>query len=764
MLDYTVPPFQFLIGGFDASEYLDSISLSVPMHEPGQSLLWAGQFKVSNNLRARANGLTDDSFSEFTNPSVWRPFQAPVRLNIKGYQSPVLRIENYRYNRQTNSGEGILTQIPAAVAGDRPGENIATVVSGTIGTAIDSLLVAAFRGATVQPGRAVAGDSGVLDVPLSTRDPWGDAVRLAGLNWNWLGVGGSESIISFNGAGGGLVFNRSIEQVELVPDLAAIYQAASRVIVTGARQVVDQASTQDTVPSVPRPKFKTTMEERPYSTVFPTVQNTAPIVFEEKTIVYQYWDDDSFSDLPSQTSLVGFLYDIQSQTQTGINPYERPPDLNIPLQTITMKRQPIGYLFPSVGVNTSLIVAELIVESNLRKLTIKPRGVLFPTETANATLAIEKRETLTSAAIRPGAQLTPISTDANGQAQVYEARPKLEPPQPIATRPLKTEVLRGEVRLAPIGWTPVLAKPLVVDFGFLPDAARADFLAQKIAIREQRRRDQVLVDMPIPTEWLANDWPLLGLAAIGGSVYLMDGCALSIADGQAKFGFTGGLVSRGITVDVNGTPTVVQQSQYQIETSLEGEITFEIELTSAMAASIEPSIIFELDLASGIRVDLDPNIAFEGAISAADGLVLAAEIASEAAIVVTDGLMLTPAIVNDAVTLIGAGLVLTPEIASEAVVSIGTGLMLTPEIVIEAVVSIDSGVVADGAVRLESIVSTGVLQTLTFAVSPSSEVEGSTALQTLTFTVSPGSGAEGTPAALQTLTFTVSPTSGAEGN
>jgi hypothetical protein len=728
MLDYTVPLFQFLVGGFDASEYLDSISLSVPMHEPGQPLLWTGQFKVSNNLRAVANGLTETSFSEFGSPSIWRPFQAPVRLIIKGYQSPVLRIENYRYNTQTRSGEGTLTQIPAAVAGDRPGES---VVSGTIGTVIDSLLIAAFGGASVQPGRAVAGDGGMLDVPLSTRDPWGDAVRLTGLSWNWLTVNSGEVIASVDGAGGGLVFSRSIEQVELVPDLAAIYQSASQVIVTGARQVVARTTTQE-LPSAPRPKFKTTREERPYSTVFPSVQSTAPIVFEEKTIVYQYWDDDSFADLPSQTALVSFLYDIQSQTQTGINPYQRPPDLNTPLQTMTMKRQPMGYLFPSVGVNTSLVVAELIIESGLRKLTLKPRGVLFPTETANTTLAIEKRETLTSAAIRPGAQLTPVSTDANGQAQVYETRPRLEPPQPIATRPLKTEVLRGEAQLSPIGWVPVLARPLVVDFGFLPDAARANFLAQKIAIREQRRRDQVLVDMPIPDEWLASGWRLLGQAAIGGNIYLMDGCALSITDGEAKFGFTGGLVSRGAVIDVGGVPTVVQQPQYQFETSLEGSIVLELDLTAAIAAGIESSVIFELDLASGIRVDLQPEIAVDGAVSVAGGLMVISEI------------------VNEIATISASGLVLTPEAVNQAVVSVGVGVM------------------ADGGVRLESSISTGVLQRLTFTVSPASEIEGSIAvipIQTLMFTVSPASEAEGSPvpAPVQTLTFTVSPTTQLEG-
>jgi hypothetical protein len=142
MLDYTAPQLQFLIGNFDASQYLDSISLSVPMHEPGQSLLWSGRFKISNNLAARINGLTDAHFSEYSSPVRWRPYQQQVRLNIKGFPSPVFRIENYRYNLQTAVGEGTLTQIPTAVAGDQPGILIETTVSGNIGGAIDKLLTA----------------------------------------------------------------------------------------------------------------------------------------------------------------------------------------------------------------------------------------------------------------------------------------------------------------------------------------------------------------------------------------------------------------------------------------------------------------------------------------------------------------------------------------------------------------------------------------------------------------------------------------------
>ncbi len=596
MLNYTVPPLQFLIGGFDASEYLDSISLAVPMHEIGTALLWSGRFKVSNNLKARSNGLTDADFSEVGTPGRWRPYQQPVRLNIRGYQSPVFRIENYRYNPQTGSGEGILTQVPTGVAGDRPGVSIETEVSGSISTSIDRLLVAAFKAATVRPGHILHVDTGVLDVPLVTRNPWGDAVRLAGLSWRWLAVDAAESIVDIDGVGGSVVFARSPEQVELVPDLAAIYQPAFEVIVTGARQVDDRslANTANAntanANTAPRPKFKTTIEYRPVGTVFPSVGTSqTPMVFEEKTIIYQYWDDDSWVPyLPLFGNHLGdFLYDIDSQTQNGINRYGVPPtDLNTPLQTITIKRQPIGFLFPSTGTQTNLTEGEVLVESSLRKLTLKPVGVLFPSLGTNLTLAVEKRETLTSAAIPPGTHLTIPKKNANGKAQVYEPRPILEAQQPLATRPLKTEVLRGVARLTPLSWIPLLKQALVVDFGFLPDQARAEYLARKIAEREQWRRDQVLVDMPIPTEWLAGGWTPLGRCQIGGAVYLMDGCAISISDREAKFGFTGALVS-GLT------SAGVPQAFYQIEVAVDPIVVLEAIVSTSGGVVIVADLILD---------------------------------------------------------------------------------------------------------------------------------------------------------------------------
>ena len=281
MLNYTIPQFEFLIGSFDATDYLDSISLSVPMHEHGQALLWSGQFAVSNNLAAKLAGLTDTDFSEYGTPARWRPYQQIVRLNIKGHQSPALRIENYRYDPNTRIGQGRLTQIPTAVAGDQPGEILHRFGQIRIYDAIAKLITAAFKFCTIKPGYVpLEPDFARLDAPISSRNPWADACRLSALGWRWLTVDADEDVVAINGAANPVIFSRSLQQVELVPDISAIYQTALSVTVTGARQVEDvtQANTAE------RPKFRTTTEQRPFSTIFTGSTDDAPTTFEEKTM------------------------------------------------------------------------------------------------------------------------------------------------------------------------------------------------------------------------------------------------------------------------------------------------------------------------------------------------------------------------------------------------------------------------------------------------------------------------------------------------
>ena len=737
MLNYTVPPFRFLIGSFDASEYLDSINLSVPMHEIGTDLMWTGDFKVSYNLKAQREGFAEGDFSEVTNPSRWRPYQQPVRLEIKGYPSPVFRIENYRYNAHTNEGEGKLVQLPVAISGDRPGVQIplklatseyaktnlsgklfpnggfrtTSLRKGRVGSGVRELLKEAFKTCRIQPAfNVLSGDDRpLIDPPLVTRDPFSDAVRICSLLWQWLSVDTNENVVTIDGTISQNLFTRSLIDVELAPDLSALFQPANKVVVTGAARVLDieaivKLSNSDLSNDAIRPKFNTTEELRPSGTVFPSA-DTTPILFEQKTIIYQYFDDVRWSEYLPQDKLTNFIFDIESVSQNGINKFApKPADLSAPLQTITIKRQPIGFLFPSLGNNTALTEAEVIIESSIRRLILKPEGLVFGNNT-NTNLIVEKRESLTSEII-PVHQdrLVALTLNRNGFPQQYEPQPRLEQPNPLADSVITTVPVRGEMTLKPLGWTPIYIKPFIVDLGTLPDLAQAKFLAGRIAIREQRRRDQALVNMPIPNEWLASGWGLLKSCTIGQDVYLMDGCAISIASNQATFGFTGALISKGKTVVIDNVPTVVQVPLYQIEIEIEDAIVFEAELTYRDGLKVdltkylvEPNIIFEAEITSivgnSISTNLDVKIVFEGEV---------------------------------------------------------TSIARTAEQTLTFSVTPSS--------QLEGNPTTE--QTLTFSVSPSSQLEGSPVTeQTLTFSVTPSSQLEGNPVAEQTLTFSVTPSS-----
>jgi hypothetical protein len=341
----------------------------------------------------------------------------------------------------------------------------------------------------------------------------------------------------------------------------------------------------------------------------------------------------------------------------------------------------LGYIFPDFGVETLPTIAEVICESKLRKMVLKPIGLVLPEAGTETDLMIASFETLTSELVEAD-QLVVPGVDANGETQTYEPRPTLEPQQPAPTRPLKTEVLKGSATLTPINWTPAYQRPLVVDFGFLPDNGRADFLAQKIAVREQRRRDQVLADMPIPDEWLSAGWPLLSRCQIGGDVYLMDGCAISISDGEAKFGFTGAMISRS----VSGVSTAL----YSIDVDIEPVIILDCDLSVSIGADALAIVRFEMVLGSGIVVEIGVDVEFESTISSSGG---------------------------EAIDL---------------------------EISFESIVSSSGGALVDAPITLDAIVTVVTTQTVNITVTPSVLNEGTPAIQTINITVTPATLSEGT--------------------
>jgi hypothetical protein len=569
-LDYSIPQFQLLAGGFDATDYLDAISLSVPHFEINQPLLWTGKFSLSYNRKAISRGLSEDYFNQLTNPGLWRPGQVQVVLRIKGHTLPILRIDRYAYNAQTQRGEGSVTQILGLLATDRPATEPDTRVdTRSITSTVERLLDKAFDGVTVAHSVAITGVGGEIFGGVTTRNPVSDAQQLCGINWQWLTVDNTEAIRTINGDPiyQPVVFSRTLGQVEWEPDLDNINFAAQKVIVTGSSQQPDPKSCPDApnanLDKNGRPKTQRTEEQQPAGILFPSlVGDTTPTVSEVKWIFSQYLDDSS---LPFEAAVfvpTSLLFDLQT--------VDKGTDKIQPFQTITVKEQPAGRIFSSLGTSTTLHVAKIEIQNNLWKASYVPNGTLFASAGADFNLVLEKREDLKTTPVDPNTNHGGTIDPATGAPTCLEPKPKAEPRQLVAEIPLKTVPSRGEALVSPTNWTPIHPQSYVVDVGFLPPAL-ADGLARQIANREQRRRDSVQVTLPIPDEWLAAGCPLLVQCQIYDGTFQMDAPILVMENnGTAKLSFSAGRIDR------LGVATFAESMSIDLEWTIEIEVTTEL--------------------------------------------------------------------------------------------------------------------------------------------------------------------------------------------
>jgi hypothetical protein len=551
-LDYSIPQFQLLIGSFNATDYLDEIALSLPMHEITQKLTWSGRFKVSFNRKAIAQGLTADQFDQGATPSRWRPGQQPIRLYIKGYPLPVMRIDRYAYNPQTGIGEGSLHQIIDAVATDRPATKGEIEVYYTpLDAIVNSLLKVAFRESAVDPGFSVGGLAGQLLGGFVTRNPIADAQKLLGTQWRTLTVDTSEVTRSHYCGLNNVLFSRALNQIEIEPDIDHINFAASRIIVTGSRQVPKIITP---VPGSPKPKLQKTKENLPYTEVYPgstlyTTPQTFQVQSEKKQIHYQYEDDDSiefyffslvFGGVPS----LGF--ELQSRANRVY-----PGDNNKAFQVVTVKEWPKGRI-KSLGDDSTLAIAQLEVQTETRRRTWVPKLLLVPTvagQPEDYSLVLKKDEKLTTPPTTDNSNQGTTTDTRTGQPTILEPKAIVEGQKPIADQPMETEPILGVAQVSPAGWSPIAPNDQIIEVGFLPDKDVATQLANNIAVREARRRDSMAVTMPIPDEWLIAGCPILPTVVLWDGAWLAEGLIVSLQGTEAKFAFTAARISRaGIPV------------------------------------------------------------------------------------------------------------------------------------------------------------------------------------------------------------------------
>jgi hypothetical protein len=574
-LDYSVPKVEFLIGDFDCTDYLDSISLSQPIHEITQTLTWSGRFVVSFNRKARSNGLAESEFDQGLTPGRWRPNQVQVKLKIKGYTLPVLRIDRYAYNPQTGKGEGALHQILDAVATDRPGGQIggAAVSNGSgaivdvvvpVQSAVSQLLTKAFYRCTVQPEQAMSGGLvGLIYGGLISRNPVADAQKLAGVQWQWLTVDTQEKIRTIHGdpMRVPVLFSRSLSQIEWEPDIDHINFAASKVIVTGSHQQpapikcqMNPAPVDPTLDRKGRSKYQRVEEMQPANKVFTkgAAGNTSPIISEIKWVFYQYPDDLTWDSQLLQFMQANLIYERDAATKS-----DRYGPVDQPCQTVTVYQWPVGRVFSDQGTASNLVVAAWEVQSEKRKGRWVPFGVIDPKgQKGNLTLGLERYEDLKTGVTYPaqsehGGTINPKT----GSAQCLEPVPKKEERQPMAELPLETVAVAGIAEVSPANWTPIRPEILALEVGWLGSDGSARYLAQRIAEREAWRRDSVKVVMPIPTEWLAAGCPPLRRAYLHDGHWQIDGVILSLQEGEAKFAFTAARIDR------EGQPTISSRNE-----------------------------------------------------------------------------------------------------------------------------------------------------------------------------------------------------------
>jgi hypothetical protein len=563
IIDYSIPQLELLIGTFDCTAYLDSFAINLPMQEINQRLNWSGSFTVSYNLKARANGLSEADFDQNQAPGRWRPDQKLVRMNIRGYPLPALRIERYHYNPQTGIGQGSFYQSLDAVASPRPATLGEIQINYTpVGQIADTLLQNAYRGSSIGgAGNAGAACSGQLLGGITTRDPVNECQQLVGKFWHTLTVGVAEvaNAVSCYPSGAPL-FTRTLDQIEYEPDINHINFAANRVIVTGSRQVekiIEQ------IPGTPRPKLQQTTEKQPFNKVFenaPGQQNNLnPTTSEKKSIGYLYPDD---------SSIPFYLAALVPTAVLSLIQFQRPiigADNDTAYLTITAQEWPAGRIFPTLGTNTSLKLAILEIQSETRRIRYVPSGVLTGTG-QSFTMVIEKDEKLTTAPVSPRSNTTPQIDPRTGQQLLLEPKPIVEGRKPLQDIPLETIPVVGVASVSNAGWSPAQLRDLIIEVGFLPSEQVANSLAAAIATREARRRDSATVTMPIPIEWLAAGCPILPTVRLWDGLWLAEGLIITMdsKSQEAKFAFTGARMSRQVAPGAPFVPTSTPIAPYKI--------------------------------------------------------------------------------------------------------------------------------------------------------------------------------------------------------
>jgi hypothetical protein len=572
-LDYSYKQIRLFVGDseFEITDYLDGFELAVPDMDLGQRITWQGGFQLSYNTKALRGGLTEADFSPYVHPDRWRPdrrLAIEFRAETGETHRIPLRIRSYSYTPATNTspgiGQGEFYQLLDAVDKDRPAIDAGFSVGGATGVpgevspgnnlalVVQRLLDLAFSGSSVQPASAtVSGIWGGISDVIATRNPIADAADLAATCWQWIIARDDEgaTLISGDPMTHPILFTRARGQFEIEAEERK-GDWASKAIVTGSYQVArppDEDCGGDGAPPDPndlddqkRPKIIRTTSTATFAEVFPNGGTSSALTtLERKTILYQYADS-----LP-QDNLVS-LWTQVNVSMSVPNPLAIPtyiPSIdqsegNEVVGTMTIREKPAGSIFESLGTNDNLRIYEIEIESERRKVRLRPWGLINEAAGTNFTLYPSPDEQIDIAsASRPEPQPYLETPGDNNSKRCLEKKIEKEPRQTAPDWQMETVPVRGECEILPENWAPVLGFPRIEDFGFIPSQAHANALACHCAAKWARETDPWRVTLPIAPEWIIAGCPPYFRCHLHDAHYEAVACTIVQNDGRTQMQF-----------------------------------------------------------------------------------------------------------------------------------------------------------------------------------------------------------------------------------
>lgn len=578
IIDFSKTTFQLIAGdGDDVTDFVDSIKIGVPDPDPGQILTWQGSISLSQNLAARLK--PSNYFEAKANPLRWRP-DRPFLLKIfsGGKEGLIpLRVQKYSFNRATKKAEVNVVQIIDSIAKDRPAESPEIKIDRKRGTELKDLIKALIGmgyKAIDLPTPPI--DTGLIwgkiEDDTATRNPINTAADLASSCWVYMRVLANESISfrSLDPLAYPVVFRRPFGSIDIEPDMGVDVDWKSKAIVTGHYQKADESECGNRSTSGAtfvdkkgldnkgRAVIQTTSGEEYLSLLTVNGDPQPPVLTKgwTKTILTQY------EDAVNPYRLIDLWTQVSDGLSTALNgdPVVTPnPSIvadEIPelkrvsscatgvLGTITVQCAPFEVIFSDVPAGADrgkLFVKEVEIQTELKKVTFKPRGVASPASVGSVLdLVITRREVVEPNSASKRGMVEDGARDPNDPSKGTRCLEKEACPEDKQEAPefkMTTVPVRGECSIAPQNWEPLVKLPLVEDFGFIPSQEHGDKLACQVAAKHVRKQEAFICEMPIAPEWLESGCPPNFRFHYDDAEYEAIAPAIEITDKGGKFNF-----------------------------------------------------------------------------------------------------------------------------------------------------------------------------------------------------------------------------------